>query len=169
MRRFTRLTNAFSRQAENHAAMVSLFFMSYNFSRAHQTFRVTPAMEAGVSDHAWSVEQIVGIAMTEAEFWTNLEYRLSRELASLSDKRLRFLTCDGVFPDNNQVDPHVRTGRAVISEDNGRTFQEYRFTLSVPLKAHRHSHVDWSMVLPGDEVHDWLDIDRGRRAIEIRP
>jgi hypothetical protein len=58
MRRFTRLTNAFSKKIENHAA-VALYFMYYNFGRVHQTLRVTPAMEAGVSDHVWSVEEIV--------------------------------------------------------------------------------------------------------------
>lgn len=61
MRRFTRLTNAFSRKIENHAAMVTLFFMWYNFGRVHQTLRVTPAMEAGISDHVWSIEEIVGL------------------------------------------------------------------------------------------------------------
>ncbi len=61
MRRFTRLTNAFSKKIENHAAMVALYFMYYNFARVHQTLRVTPAMEAGVSDHVWSVEEIVGL------------------------------------------------------------------------------------------------------------
>jgi hypothetical protein len=61
MRRFTRLTNAFSKKLENHAAMVSLYFMYYNFARAHQTLRVTPAMEAGISDHVWSIDEIVGL------------------------------------------------------------------------------------------------------------
>lgn len=61
MRRFTRLTNAFSKKLENHAAMVSLYFMYYNFARVHQTLRVTPAMEAGVANHAWSIEEIVGL------------------------------------------------------------------------------------------------------------
>jgi hypothetical protein len=61
MRRFTRLTNAFSKKLENHAAMVSLYFMYYNFARVHQTLRVTPAMEAGISDHVWSIEEIVGL------------------------------------------------------------------------------------------------------------
>ena len=58
MRRFTRLTNAFSKKAENHAHAVSLHFMYYNFGRIHKTLRVTPAMEAGVSDHVWSLEEI---------------------------------------------------------------------------------------------------------------
>ena len=59
MRRFTRLTNAFSKKVENHAAAIALYFMYYNFDRVHQTLRVTPAMEADVSDHVWSIEEIV--------------------------------------------------------------------------------------------------------------
>jgi IS1 family transposase len=59
MRRFTRLTNAFSRKIENHVAMTALYFMFYNFGRVHQTLRVTPAMEAGVTEHVWSVDEIV--------------------------------------------------------------------------------------------------------------
>jgi IS1 family transposase len=61
LRRFTRLTNAFSKTLENHAGMVALYFMYYNFGRVHQTLRVTPAMEAGIADHVWSVEEIVGL------------------------------------------------------------------------------------------------------------
>ena len=61
MRRFTRLTNGFSKKLENHAAMVALYFMYYNFARVHQTLRVTPAMEAGIADHVWSIEEIVGL------------------------------------------------------------------------------------------------------------
>jgi len=61
MRRFTRLTNAFSKKIENHAAAVALHFMYYNFCRVHQTLRVTPAMEAGISSHVWSIGEIVGL------------------------------------------------------------------------------------------------------------
>ena len=61
MRRFTRLTNAFSKKVDNLKAAVALHFMHYNFARIHQTLRVTPAMEAGVSDHVWSLEEIVGL------------------------------------------------------------------------------------------------------------
>jgi hypothetical protein len=60
-RRFTRLTNAFSKKVENHAAAVALYFMYYNFGRVHQTIRVTPAMEAGVSDHVWTIEENVAL------------------------------------------------------------------------------------------------------------
>jgi IS1 family transposase len=61
MRRFTRLTNGFSKKVGNHRAAVALHFMYYNFARIHQTLRVTPAMEAGISDHVWSVKEIVGL------------------------------------------------------------------------------------------------------------
>jgi IS1 family transposase len=61
MRRFTRLTNGFSKKLTNHMAAIALYFMWYNFGRIHQTLRVTPAMEAGVSDHAWSVDEIVAL------------------------------------------------------------------------------------------------------------
>lgn len=61
MRRFTRLTNAFSKKVENLAHAVSLHFMFYNFGRIHKTLRVTPAMEAGISDHVWSLEEIAGL------------------------------------------------------------------------------------------------------------
>jgi hypothetical protein len=61
MRRFTRLTNGFSKKVENLRHAVALHFMHYNFCRVHQTLRVTPAMEAGVSDHVWSIGEIVGL------------------------------------------------------------------------------------------------------------
>jgi hypothetical protein len=57
----TRLTNAFAKKIENHAAAVALYFMYYNFGRVHQTLRATPAMEAGVANHVWSIEEIVGL------------------------------------------------------------------------------------------------------------
>src|SRR5437867_790544 len=62
MRRFTRLTNAFSKKIENHEAAIALHFMHYNFARLHQTLRVTPAMEAGIADHVWSFREIVALA-----------------------------------------------------------------------------------------------------------
>ncbi len=61
MRRFTRLTNAFSKKVDNLKYAVALHFMHYNFSKVHQTLRVTPAMQAGISDHVWSVEEIAGL------------------------------------------------------------------------------------------------------------
>ena len=79
MRRFTRLTNAFSKKVENHAAAVALYFMYYNFGRVHQTLRVTPAMEAGLADHVWTLKRSrldwlggiwAGIAPDEAGYST---------------------------------------------------------------------------------------------------
>ena len=61
MRRFTRLTNAFSKKVENHAAAIALHTMYYNFVRIHQTLRVTPAMAAGVADKLWEVSDIVAM------------------------------------------------------------------------------------------------------------
>jgi IS1 family transposase len=61
MRRFTRLTNGFSKKIEMHAHSVALHFAYYNFCKIHQTVRVTPAMEAGISDHVWSLEELVAL------------------------------------------------------------------------------------------------------------
>ncbi len=61
MRRFTRLTNAFSKKLENLEAAVALHFMYYNFCRVHQTLRVTPAMEEGIANHVWTIEELVSI------------------------------------------------------------------------------------------------------------
>jgi len=59
IRRFTRLTNAFGKKVENHAASIGPYYMHYNFCRVHQTLRVTPAMEAGITDHVWTVEEML--------------------------------------------------------------------------------------------------------------
>ena len=61
MRRFTRLTNGFSKKIENMFYATSLYFMYYNFCRIHQTLRVTPAMEAGVTDRLWEIEDIISL------------------------------------------------------------------------------------------------------------
>jgi IS1 family transposase len=61
MRRFTRLTNAFSKKLDNHAYAVALHFMYCNFVRIHQTIRTTPAVQIGIADHAWSLEELVSL------------------------------------------------------------------------------------------------------------
>ena len=66
MRRFTRLTNGFSKKVENHAYAVAIHYMHYNFCRIHKTLRVTPAMEAGIATHVWDVAEIIGLLGTEA-------------------------------------------------------------------------------------------------------
>jgi IS1 family transposase len=65
MRRFTRLTNGFSKKIENLEHAVALHFMFYNFGRIHKTLRVTPAMEAGISDHVWTLEEIAALVKEE--------------------------------------------------------------------------------------------------------
>lgn len=59
MRRFTRLTNAFSKKLDNHIHALALYFMFYNFTRIHKTLKVSPAMAAGITDRLWSMEDIV--------------------------------------------------------------------------------------------------------------
>jgi IS1 family transposase len=61
MRRFTRLTNAFSKKVQNLEAAVALHFMWYNFGRKHQTLKTTPAIAAGITDHVWTVMEIAGL------------------------------------------------------------------------------------------------------------
>lgn len=64
MRRFTRLTNAFSKKLENLVHAVSLHFMYYNFCRIHQSLRITPAMAAGITDHVWDIEDIIDLLVS---------------------------------------------------------------------------------------------------------
>ena len=66
MRRFTRLTNAFSKKVENLTAAVSLHFFHYNFCRVHKTLKTTPAVAAGVADHVWTLDELIGL-LEEAE------------------------------------------------------------------------------------------------------
>ena len=61
MRRFARPTNAYSKKVENLAAAVSLHFMHYNFVRVHKTLGTTPAVAAGVADHVWTIDELIGL------------------------------------------------------------------------------------------------------------
>ena len=60
-RRFTRLTNAFSKKLENHFHMIALYFVFYNFARIHKTLKMTPALAAGITDRLWSMDDIVAL------------------------------------------------------------------------------------------------------------
>ncbi len=67
MRRFTRLTNGFSKKIDNHVHMLSLYFVHYNFCRIHKSLKVTPAMAAGVSDTLHDLEWIIGLIDARAQ------------------------------------------------------------------------------------------------------
>jgi hypothetical protein len=71
MRRYTRLSNGFSRKVENHAAAVALNYFAYNFIQIYRTLRTNPAMAAGVTDHLWSVADLVAL-------WESEERRLEK-------------------------------------------------------------------------------------------
>jgi hypothetical protein len=75
MRRFTRLTNAFSKKLENHAASVAIYFTWYNFGRVHQTLKTTPAVKAGIASHVWTVEEMI-------ELLTRVESKSTRPAVS---------------------------------------------------------------------------------------
>ena len=62
-RRFTRLTNGFSKKFEHHVAAIALYAMHYNFCRVHETLRITPAMQLGVTDHIWSIGELIDAAL----------------------------------------------------------------------------------------------------------
>ena len=61
MRRFTRLANGFSKKLENHGHAVALHYMHYNYCRVHRSLRVTPAMEAGLANHVWTIEELISL------------------------------------------------------------------------------------------------------------
>ena len=83
MRRFTRLTNGFSKKLENHANAIALHFAYYNFVRIHQTLRMTPAMAAGVTDRLWEMADLVAIIeAAEAKPKTYKDHPLRRAAAA---------------------------------------------------------------------------------------
>ncbi len=82
MRRFTRLTNGFSKKLENHAHQIAVYFFHYNFCRVHKTLRVTPAMEAGLTDHVWTLEELSSLIPE-----SNPIQRIDKELMRAALKR----------------------------------------------------------------------------------
>lgn len=86
MRRFTRLTNAFSKKVENLAAAVSLHFAYYNYCRVHKTLGTTPAVAAGVTDHVWTLRELIGLLESaEATPTKRGPYRKTRAKRSYPD------------------------------------------------------------------------------------
>jgi hypothetical protein len=76
MRRFTRLTNGFSKKIDNHRHMVALHYMFYNFCRVHQTLRCTPAMEAGLTDYVWTIKDLITLLPKPAVSVSTIERKM---------------------------------------------------------------------------------------------
>jgi hypothetical protein len=79
MRRFTRLTNGFSKKLDNRCAMIALYFMWHNFCRVHMTLRVTPAMEVGLSSHNWSIERLCALLPKPVSATARIDKRIILE------------------------------------------------------------------------------------------
>jgi hypothetical protein len=79
IRRFTRLTTAFSKKIENYAAAVAIWFMYYKFCRIHSTLRVTPAMESGLADQVWGIEEMCGLIPAAVSATRQIERNLVRQ------------------------------------------------------------------------------------------
>ena len=98
IRRFTHLTNAFSKKIENPAAAVAIWFMYSNFCRVHQTLRATPAMEAGISTHVWTIEEMCGMLPEAA----SAAKRIDKALLSRSSCLFAFLVAPWAYPESTR-------------------------------------------------------------------
>ncbi|HEX8914832.1 MAG TPA: hypothetical protein VF796_20940 [Humisphaera sp.] len=103
--------------------------------------------------------------MTEAEFWVQLEYRVSAELAGLSDPGLRRLWCDGFISETQAHDGRSVTGRAWVGTGS-RHQESWDFTLVV---GDAHEPEDWTVLLPPDDVTGWLSLDVAAKKMKIDP
>ena len=106
--------------------------------------------------------------MNEQEYWGNLEFRLCREFAGRPENHLRFLWCDGFVPQQYHFEgPKPRiTGRAWI---RGNSDSEWNFVLHLKPPVGSMSEIDWSSLLPAENVTRWLTVDLIGKRIEIAP
>lgn len=106
--------------------------------------------------------------MNEADYWSHLEYRISRELGGLREKGRGILWCDGVMPEVFELDgPRPRLlGRAYCGEGGQ---DEWTFELLLPQCYQSREAIDWQALLPPDDVTRWLYFDRERRFLQIEP
>jgi IS1 family transposase len=95
MRRFTRLTNGFSKKVENHGHAVALHFMHYNFVRIHKTLRVTPAMEAGLASHPWTIEELCNLMATKKRVSSAAAIEKEMLLNALANKEQKVVDFTG--------------------------------------------------------------------------
>ena len=113
-----------------------------------------------------------GDPLDESDFWVNLEFRVCAELAGLRDRRFRSLWCDGFLPDTvvTDADAHATriVGRVWMGYHNGHQ-EPWDFSLRLgPAGIDRRS-VDWSVLLPADDVTGWLFIDVVEQTMRINP
>lgn len=105
----------------------------------------------------------------ESDYWTALEFRVSREFAELPENHLRFLWCDGFSPERYLLDgpsPSI-SGRAWIG--NGPNQEQWEFTLFLDRPAGSRSEVDWAALLPSENATRWLAVDPLGKRIQIEP
>ena len=107
--------------------------------------------------------------MTEAEFWSELEWRVTRELEGMPSKHRSALWCDGFMPIVYSIsDPTPRIdGRVWIA--NGPEFEEWKFTLFLPRPVQTREKIEWESLIPPDHLSYFLAIDESRRKVEIEP
>ena len=105
----------------------------------------------------------------ESTYWVHLEYRVCRELAGLSDKKLRALWCDGLIPEQFHLeDDHASvTGGAWIGQGSGQ--ERWTFVLVIGGNIHRREDIKWPALLPAPDVTGWLSIDTARNTLTIDP
>jgi hypothetical protein len=107
--------------------------------------------------------------MGEPEYWARLEFRISREFSAMSENCLRFRWCDGFMPQRYQLSgpsPYIR-GRAWIC--NGPIQEQWEFTLFLRQSVDSRSGIDWSSLLPPENVTKWIAVDLPGKRIEIEP
>jgi hypothetical protein len=126
MRRFTRLTNAFSKKVENLEAAVALHLMWYNFGRVHQILRVTPAMQAGISHHVWSIEEVVALRDSKLTHYPRMRQGKARQIsprrvnqATMAERRGLFSR--GESADGTQMGRQTHQGPKGIWDARGLT------------------------------------------------
>ncbi len=107
--------------------------------------------------------------MDEADYWVNLEYRVCREFAGMSENHLRYLWCDGFIPEQYLLDdptPRI-TGRVWIC--NGPRQVEWEFTLFLPHSVGPRDQIAWASLLPTENATRWLALDQRGKRIQIEP
>lgn len=105
--------------------------------------------------------------MDESQYWTNLEYRVTRELQGMRDNRVRFLWCDGFSAEEylvSDVPPRIN-GRVWIC--GGQRQNEWTFTMALPRAVSSRDAIEWEVLLPPDRVTEWLAVDTARGHINI--